>query len=110
MSLIFLVFSYIVLAFPMFFLVFASISLVKNKKIQALVKFFVFLIQKIECIFRGSLQGDVLKISTYFFCKFSNDCPPKSPSKNRILEGIFLRVSPDVFYSKDFLRYFFSPE
>ena len=30
-------------------MVFASISLARNKKIQALVKFYVFLIQKFEC-------------------------------------------------------------
>ena len=36
----------------MLFLVSASISLVNNKKIQALVKFYVFLIQQIGCIHR----------------------------------------------------------
>ena len=46
----FVVVSYFFLNFPSFFLVFASIFLVKNKKTQALVKFCVFLIQKFECI------------------------------------------------------------
>ena len=41
-------FFYRFLVFPRLFLVFASISLAKNKKIQALVKFYVCLIQKFE--------------------------------------------------------------
>ena len=59
-----------VVGFPFVFLFFigfltffhglSSISLVKNKKIQALVKIWVFLIQKLECI-RKDIQATVHK-------------------------------------------------
>ena len=42
-------FFLVFLVLLMFFVVFASISLGKIKKIQALVKFYMFLIQKFEC-------------------------------------------------------------
>ena len=45
----FLVVSYLFLVFFIFVLVFASISRVKDKKIQALVKSYVFLTQKFKC-------------------------------------------------------------
>jgi len=45
----FLVVSYFFLVFLMAFLVFASLSIGKMKKTQALVKFYMFLTQKIGC-------------------------------------------------------------
>ena len=42
-------FSYFFLVFPRLFLYISSISLAKNKKIQTLVKKYVFLTQKLEC-------------------------------------------------------------
>ena len=47
--------------FLRFVLVFASISLLENKKIQALVKFYVFLTQKIGRTFRPSRLSVRLK-------------------------------------------------
>ena len=46
-------FSSLSLYFASFFLELSSISLVKIQKIQALVNFYVFLIQKIECVSDG---------------------------------------------------------
>ena len=54
-------FSYLFLLFLRFFLVFVSISLVKNKKIQALVKFYEFLTQQIECTWTILEAPDGLK-------------------------------------------------
>ncbi len=54
-SLTFLVSSYCLMGFLTFFHVLSSISLVKNKKIQALAKFYVFLTQQIEC--KNTHQG-----------------------------------------------------
>ena len=40
---------HVFLVYLRFFLVFASISRVKNKKIRALIKLYVFLTPKLEC-------------------------------------------------------------